>query len=133
MFNISSTTASIITLALTIGLTACGNNKLACNDTEAKDLALEVIHSYTDSVGGFDSRIKPYLGKRFLTDVSTLESNKELGRYSCSAIYNYEFRNKTRKVEISYTLKYLEDKKTSEARVSTQPVRTDYFLADAGG
>lgn len=126
-------TAAIVALSLACGLTACGNNHLTCNDEEAKKEVLEVIHSHIDKVGGFDSRIKPHLGKRYLSNVSTTESDKELGRYSCTATYNYEFKNKTRTVQISYDLKYLEDQKKSQASVSVQPVKTDYFVADAGG
>lgn len=125
--------AAIAALALACGLTACGNNHLTCNDDEAKKEVLEVIHSHIDKVGGFDSRIKPHLGKRYLSNVSTTESDKELGRYSCTATYNYEFKNKTRTVQISYDLKYLEDQRKSQASVSVQPVKTDYFVADAGG
>ena len=58
---------------------------------------------------------------------------KELGRYSCTATYNHEFKNKTRAVQISYALKYLENQKKSQATVSVQRVKTDYFIADAGG
>lgn len=58
---------------------------------------------------------------------------KELGRYSCTATYNYEFKNKIRKVHVSYELMYLEDQKKSQASASVQPVKTDYFIADAGG
>ena len=124
---------AIAALALACGLTACGNNHLTCNDDEAKKEVLEVIHSHIDKVGGFDSRIKPHLGKRYLSNISTTESDKELGRYSCTATYNYEFKKKTRTVQISYDLKYLEDQKKSQASVSVQPVKTDYFVADAGG
>lgn len=126
-------TAAIVALSLACGLTACGNNHLTCNDDEAKKEVLEVIHSHIDNVGGFDSRIKPHLGKRYLSNVSTTESDKELGRYSCTATYNYEFKKKTRTVQISYELKYLEDQKKSQASASVQPVKTDYFIADAGG
>lgn len=89
-------------------MTACGNNHQTCNDDDAKKEVLEVIHSHIDNIGGFDSRIKTHLRKRYLSNVSTTESDKELGRYSCSAIYNYEFKSKTRTVQISYLLKYLE-------------------------
>lgn len=125
--------AAIVALSLACGLTACGNNHLTCNDDEAKKEVLEVIHSHTDNVDGFDSWVKPHLGKRYLSNVSTTEADKELGRYSCTATYNYEFKKKTRTVEISYDLKYLEDKKKSQASVTVQPVRTDYFIAAAGG
>lgn len=125
--------AAIVVLTLACGLTACGSNHLTCNDEEAKKEVLEVIHSHIDNVGGFDSRIKPYLGKRYLSNVSTTESDKELGRYSCTATYNYEFKNKTRTVQISYALKYLEDQKKSQASASVQPVKMDYLIADAGG
>lgn len=125
--------AAIVVLTLACGLTACGNNHLTCNDDEAKKEVLEVIHSHIDNIGGFDSRFKPHLGKRYLSNVSTTESDKELGRYSCTATYNYEFKNKTRTVQISYELKYLEDQKKSQASVSVQRVKTDYFIADAGG
>lgn len=125
--------AAIVALTLACGLTACGSNHLTCNDEEAKKEVLEVIHSHIDNIGGFDSRIKPHLGKRYLSNVSTTESDKELGRYSCTATYNYEFKNKTRTVQISYDLKYLEDQKKSQASVSVQRVKTDYFIADAGG
>lgn len=125
--------AAIVALSLACGLTACGSNHLTCNDEEAKKEVLEVIHSHIDNVGGFDSRIKPYLGKRYLSNVSTTESDKELGRYSCTATYNYEFKNKTRTVQISYALKYLEDQKKSQASASIQPVKMDYLIADAGG
>lgn len=47
-------------------------------------------------------------------------------RYSCTATYNYEFKNKTRTVQISYALKYLEDQKKSQASASVQPVKLDY-------
>lgn len=125
--------AAAVTLTLACGLTACGKNQLTCNDEEAKKEVLEVIHSHIDTVGGFDTRIKPHLGKRYLTDIATTESDKELGRYSCTATYNYEFKNKTRKVQISYALKYLEDQKKSQASASVQPVKMDYLIADAGG
>lgn len=125
--------AAIVALTLACGLTACGNNPLTCNDEEAKKEVLEVIHSHIDNVGGFDSRIKPHLGKRYLSNVSTTESDKELGRYSCTATYNYEFKKKTRTVQISYALKYLEDQKKSQASASIQPVKMDYLIADAGG
>lgn len=125
--------AAVVVLSLACGLTACGSNHLTCNDEEAKKEVLEVIHSHIDNVGGFDSRIKPHLGKRYLSNVSTTESDKELGRYSCTATYNYEFKKKTRTVQISYDLKYLEDQKKSQASVSVQRVKTDYFIADAGG
>src|SRR5699024_1894303 len=71
--------------------------------------------------------------KRYLSNVSTTESDKALGRYSCTATYNYEFKKKTRTVQISYELKYLEDQKKAQASASDQPVKTDYFIADAGG
>lgn len=125
--------AATVALTLACTLTACGNNQLTCNDEEAKKEVLEVIHSHIDTVGGFDRRIKPYLGKRYLTDIATTESDKELGRYSCTATYNYEFKNKTRRVQISYALKYLEDQKKSQASASVQPVKMDYLIADAGG
>ena len=130
--RMSKPIAATFVLALAGGLSACGNNHLTCNDDEAKKEVLDVIHSHIDNVGGFDSRIKPHLGKRYLSNVSTTESDKELGRYSCSATYNYEFKNKTRKVEISYSLKYLEDQKKSQASVSVQPVKINYLSADAG-
>ena len=47
--------------------------------------------------------------------------------------YNYEFKIKTRTVQISYALKYLEDQKKFQASASIQPVKLDYLIADAGG
>lgn len=93
---------------------------------------LDLIHSYTDRVGGFEKRIKPHLGKRYLSDVSTMEADKELGRYTCQAVYNYEYKKKTRTVEITYNLKYLEDKKETQVSLDVRPVVGNYFLADAG-
>ncbi len=118
-----------LVLLFSIISAGCSDNKLACNDGDAKTKVLDVIHSHIDGTDGFDTRIKPHLGKRFISDITTLEANKELGRYKCSATYSFEWKGKMKTEDFSYDLKYIEDKKTSEAFVDVSKIRGAYMKA----
>lgn len=110
---------------LAIGLSACGHSRLTCNDEAVKKKVLDLIHSHIEELSWFN-KAKPYLGKRYLSDISTMEANKELARYTCQAVYSFEYKNKTQKVEITYNLRYLEDKKETQVSMDIQPVVSRY-------
>ena len=122
---------SYLLLLAAVTIAGCGDSKLACNDSEAKTRVLEVIHSHIDTMGGFDTYMKPHIGKRYISDISTTMADKELGRYECSATYNFEYKGNLKTAKFSYALEYLEDKKTSEASANLNPIRSAYLVADA--
>ena len=113
-----------------VALSGC-SNALTCNDSDAKSQVLEIIDSHLGNARWYQE-MKPGLGKRSISGISTTQKNKDLGRYTCSATYTFEYKGKEREKEFSYELKYLEDKGESEILVDVNTVKALYMTAGMG-
>ena len=113
-----------------MALAGC-SNALTCNDSDAKTQVLEVIDSHLENARWFQD-MKPSLGDRSISGISTTEKNEDLGRYSCSATYTLEYKGKTKEAEFSYDLRYLEDEGESEVLVDVDTVKSLYMTAGMG-
>lgn len=111
-------------------LTGC-SGALTCNDGDAKSRVFEVVDSYLESALWYRD-MKPGLGGREIFGVSTTDSNEDLGRYSCSATYMFEYKGRKKEVDFSYGLRYLEDKGESEVLVDVDTVKSRYMSAAMG-
>jgi len=111
-------------------LTGCGS-PLTCNDSDAKEQVLVVIDSHLEGARWFQE-MKPGLGDREIAGISTTDANEDLGRYSCTATYTFEFKGKTRDTSFSYDLNYLEDKGESEVLVDVNTIKDRYMVAAMG-
>ena len=115
---------------LILALAGC-SDALTCNDSDAKDQVAEVIDSHLEGAVWY-REMKPELGDIDISGISTTEANEDLGRYSCSATYTLEYKGKTKEVEFSYDLNYLEDKDESEVLVDVDTVKSLYMGAAMG-
>ncbi len=113
-----------------IALAGC-SNALTCNDSDAKTQVLEVIDSHLETARWYQD-MKPDLGDRNISGINTTEEDEDLGRYSCSATYTFEYKGRTKETEFSYDLKYLEDQGESEVLVDVNTVKSLYMTAGMG-
>ncbi len=120
-----------LAIIATILLTGCGGGPLTCNDSDAKRQVLAVVDSHLETARWYHD-MKPALGKREMYGISTTQADHDLGRYSCSATYSFEYRGNTREVAFTYSLNYLEDKKESQVLVDVNRIKTGYMTAGMG-
>lgn len=108
-----------------------GTGALTCSDDATKSQVLEVIDSHLETAQWYQD-VKAELGPRKVSEIRTLRSNKELGRYACAAKYTFDLKGKTREVDFTYDLDYLEDEKRSRVLVDVKTVKARYVTALMG-
>jgi len=104
-----------------------GSKSLTCSDSETRAQVLEIIQSHLE-VSKWYQEAKPQLGPGKISEIRTIRSNKDLGRYACAAKYSFEYRDKTRETDFTYNLDYLEDEKKSRVLVDVNQVKA-YYIA----
>lgn len=108
-----------------------GTGALNCSDSDTKSQVLEIIDSHLETAQWYQD-VKAELGPHKVSEIRTLRSNKELGRYACAAKYTFELKGKTREVDFTYDLDYLEDEKKSRVLVDVNTVKGRYMAALMG-
>lgn len=108
-----------------------GSGALTCNDGAAKAQVQEIIDSHLETAQWYQD-VKAELGSHKISEIRTIRANKELGRYACAAKYTFDLRGKSRDVDFTYDLDYLEDEKKSRVLVDVKTVKSRYVTAIMG-
>ncbi|MFS2139923.1 toxin-antitoxin system YwqK family antitoxin [Duganella sp. Dugasp56] len=107
----------LVLFAATLSLQAC-SNKMDCNGDKVKENALSIIQSHLSNAVWYNEMNAALSGKPNLSNIKTLTSNSELNQTQCSAKYSFTYNEKSRDIDFTYNLSYLQDKKESEVKVA---------------
>ncbi|MFG6455883.1 hypothetical protein [Roseateles sp. BYS96W] len=106
---------------------------LSCNDRSTKSQVLEIIDSHLETARWYqEAKDKGIVGTRKISEVRTTRSDKDLDRYACAAKYTFDIKGRTREVDFTYDVDYLEDEQKSHVLVDVNTVKSRYMTALMG-
>ncbi len=116
---------AILALGLVmIGATLQGcSAKIDCNGDEVKKDVITIVHESLEKAAWYNEMVPAMSGEASITDVKTISKNDEIKQAQCSAQYTFTYNKTERKVNVEYSLSYLQDKKAVQVLATAEQAK----------
>ena len=115
----------IVILLSLIFLSGCGNEVLECNDSDAKDEVMNIIHSQQQK-HHFPAIPVPNIADETISNIKTKNHDEDIKENVCGADYSFTLDGNVYTTNFFYKLTFLEDKKTTEISAETRDITIQY-------
>ncbi len=121
-------------LACAFAISGCSKTA-GCNDSETKETVERIVTQQVQKARWAEEMFeKGYLDGFKVEDIVTVSHDSKVDKYNCEANISFSYRDKYKKIPISYETSYLEDKKETEVGVyGVDKVKSQIMIFGMGG